>query len=414
MNSAATEQLSTHWQNVVNVIAGHYSVPVCLVMKVEQGQISVAVASEGAENPFTANSGGEPVEGSGLFCERVMRMQKQIQVTNAITDPSWDTNSVMKVGMVSYLGVPINWPDKSPFGTLCVLDKTEREFPEDFCALLNKLSYIFELELSLIDEIDRRTLAEAALRDAQKELLEHEKLKQLSNVSQGISHQLGSPVGVGITGSSHINMLCEQLDEALSLGNIKQAKSLQIEIKECNQLVSDELGHVTDLLNTLKKAAQDDGNNENYLINIVGAVQESWNRSCELHKVECQFLMSIDEACCISGREEILIEILQEIFSNSLIHSFNDESSPKVSIWGQVVGDNVMISVHDNGIGMSSTDLERADQPFFTKKNLSGNVGLGLNRIKKLVHSSLNGSLLINSDEAGTQVIIKLPYFKSE
>jgi light-regulated signal transduction histidine kinase (bacteriophytochrome) len=34
-------------------------------------------------------------------------------------------NPDIKLGMVSYLGFPINFPDNQPFGTLCVLDNKE-------------------------------------------------------------------------------------------------------------------------------------------------------------------------------------------------------------------------------------------------------------------------------------------------
>lgn len=409
MNAMLTDQLSNRWQTIINIIAEHYQVPVCLIMKVEEGQISVAVASEGQDNPFKADSGSEPIEGSGLFCERAIRLQTQINVPNAITAPDWDTSSVMEVGMVSYLGVPLNWPDKTPFGTLCVLDKTERNFPSDFCSLLGQLGYIFELELGLVAEISRRTEAEKALKQAQQELLEKEKLVQLSNVSQGISHQLGSPVGVSVLASSHIEELCRQQTEALSVGNSALALELQGEILQCNQLIGSELENVSQLLSTLKKAAQDEGSAGDYEVDLNRVIDDAWAIARVSNRFEYALAVSIDEACCIHSREEVLLDVLQEVFTNAMTHGLSKTKTPKISVVASCENGRATITVIDNGEGMSDQELKQAEQPFFSKNKASGNIGLGLNRVKKLMISNMNGNLKIHSDEHGTQVQLMFP-----
>ncbi|MEI7868728.1 MAG: hypothetical protein WCI11_12620 [Candidatus Methylumidiphilus sp.] len=43
----------------------------------------------------------------------------------ALKDPDWDHNPDIKLGMISYCGLPLTWPDGHIFGTLCILDEKE-------------------------------------------------------------------------------------------------------------------------------------------------------------------------------------------------------------------------------------------------------------------------------------------------
>jgi GAF domain-containing protein len=58
----------------------------------------------------------------GTLCETVIKKREPLLVANALEDDEWKLAPEIKVGMVSYLGFPVVWPDGRMFGTICVLD----------------------------------------------------------------------------------------------------------------------------------------------------------------------------------------------------------------------------------------------------------------------------------------------------
>ena len=93
------------WQEIVNLTAEIMHVPSALVMRVEPPNIKVFVSSDTKGNPY------EPDEvaclDTGLYCETVMRTRQPLLVPDALTDKEWQSNPDIKLGMISYLGVPI-------------------------------------------------------------------------------------------------------------------------------------------------------------------------------------------------------------------------------------------------------------------------------------------------------------------
>ena len=76
----------------------------------------------------------------------------------------------VKIDMISYLGIPLIWPDGKIFGTICVLDKKTRNFSDLYQSLLWEFKGIIESDFRIIQqnkelkqEIAGRKQAEAAL-----------------------------------------------------------------------------------------------------------------------------------------------------------------------------------------------------------------------------------------------------------
>ena len=116
------------WQEIVNIIAEIIDVPSALVMKVEPPNIKVFVSSESNGNPYESDELA-PLN-TGLYCETVMKTRQSLLVPDALRDEEWKSNPDIKLGMISYLGFPVTWPDGQIFGTICVLDKKENSYSE--------------------------------------------------------------------------------------------------------------------------------------------------------------------------------------------------------------------------------------------------------------------------------------------
>ena len=122
------------WQNTTDVMADIFDVPAGLIMRVLPEQIEVLVSSHTAGNPYEADEKANL--NTGLYCETVMATRGMLHVPDALADPHWANNPDVALNMVSYLGVPLLWPDDTVFGTICVLDSKHREFEQKYTILL--------------------------------------------------------------------------------------------------------------------------------------------------------------------------------------------------------------------------------------------------------------------------------------
>jgi PAS domain S-box-containing protein len=133
------------WQEIVDLLAEIMHVPSALVMRVESPHIKVLVSSESEENPY------EPGEAAplntGLYCETVMKTRQPLLVPDALRDVVWQSNPDIKLGMISYLGLPICWPDGEIFGTICVLDNKRNEYSELYLRLLLQWRDVVQADL---------------------------------------------------------------------------------------------------------------------------------------------------------------------------------------------------------------------------------------------------------------------------
>ncbi|MDR3414857.1 MAG: PAS domain-containing protein [Nevskia sp.] len=137
------------WQNLVDIMAQVIGVPSALITRLDGDRIEVLVGSETERNPYRPGQRRHP-RGSGLYCEAVISGKQELHVEDALADPRWSGNPDLRFNLVSYLGYPILWPDRRPFGTICVLDVKRNDFPDAHRRLIHQFCYTIQNHLEMI------------------------------------------------------------------------------------------------------------------------------------------------------------------------------------------------------------------------------------------------------------------------
>ncbi len=143
------DEILQTWQSIIDTIADLISVPSALIMRVVDQNIEVFVSSKSEGNPY-AKGDQEKFNNSGLYCERVVKSQKKLLIPNALKDKEWENNPDVKLNMISYMGLPLMFPDKTPFGTICVLDNKENHYSESYSKLLHHFRDSIQHNLALV------------------------------------------------------------------------------------------------------------------------------------------------------------------------------------------------------------------------------------------------------------------------
>src|SRR6202158_2139072 len=143
------------WQEFVNLLAAIMHVPSASIMRADPPHIRVFVSSTSKGNPCEPGA-----LDTGPYCETVMKTDQPLLVPDALENEARKANPHVRLGMISYLGVPIGWPDGRLFGTICVRDNKRNEYSEAYLKLLLHFRDMLQADLKslarLHGEIEER------------------------------------------------------------------------------------------------------------------------------------------------------------------------------------------------------------------------------------------------------------------
>ena len=112
------------------------------------------------------------------------------------------------------------------------------------------------------------------------------------------------------------------------------------------------------------------------------------------------------KAVSILADRELLLRVMNNLITNSL-QSIPADRQGRVHIGMQLLGDEVQITVADNGSGIPSDKLQTIFEPYFTTK--STGTGLGLAMVKQIVEGH-NGRIWVQSTSSeGTVIELAFP-----
>jgi hypothetical protein len=158
-------------------------------MKVEPPNIKVFVSSESEGNPYEKDEVASL--NTGLYCETVMKTRQLLLVPNALVDAEWKVNPDIKLGMISYMGFPVAWPNGDIFGTICVLDSKRNEYCELYRKFLIQCRDVLQADLTSLqakNELELKVLERTAeLRRSEVYLTEAQRLTRTGSFGWSVS-----------------------------------------------------------------------------------------------------------------------------------------------------------------------------------------------------------------------------------
>lgn len=252
---------------------------------------------------------------------------------------------------------------------------------------LDKMQYFDEevesdLNILLIKDVTN-------LRQLENQLKQKEKLAAVGQLAAGIAHEIRNPLA-GISGS--IQMLSQDATDPV------QKKLMNIVLKEI-----DRLNHlITEFLDYAKPEKKPDQQ-----VDLKSLLEETV-QSLKLNpEAQPHLSWQIDlKSEVVLGFKDKLKQAFLNILINSL-HAVKDRSDAMVSISLFHEEDSVILSIKDNGIGISPETQQKMFEPFHTTKPKG--TGLGLAITHKILDSH-NAKIFVNSEvNKGVEFKIKFP-----
>jgi signal transduction histidine kinase len=269
-----------------------------------------------------------------------------------------------------------------------------------------------EADLRASKERAERALAE--LRDTQKNLIQAEKLAALGGLVAGIAHEVNNPVGISLTVASSFARRCETFAAELRTPPLRRSSLddfITTSHAAADQLVAN-LQRAGELIQSFKQVAVDRSHTERREFDLAEATDQIVaSLRPVLKKLPLSLVVDVPPGISMHSYPGSYGQVLTNLFLNTVVHAYPDGRAGTLSVGAHTVGgDDVEITVADDGVGMAQDVKNRAFDPFFTTRRDHGGTGLGLHIIFNIVTQSLGGR--VNMDSApgrGTTFRIRIP-----
>lgn len=280
-----------------------------------------------------------------------------------------------------------------------------------------------ELELTLLESEHSNKLIKSIneelhlyideLKETQKKLIESEKMASLGGLVAGISHEINTPLGLSVTGTSYIAQKLKELDAKFKDGKMKKSDLADFldNVALMNNSIEINLNHAVELISSFKKVAVDQTSEtkrsfgvKDYFEEIIISVGH------KLKKSGVEFHFDCPEEVEYFGDPSQFFQIFTNLINNSILHGFEGREGGSIFLEVYRINDEIILKYIDDGKGIEKDVLDKIFEPFFTTKRGSGGSGLGLNIVYNIVVGSLKGSISCDSQTGeGTAFTIKFP-----
>ncbi|AVP97832.1 hypothetical protein C7S18_11765 [Ahniella affigens] len=266
-------------------------------------------------------------------------------------------------------------------------------------------------DFQIANEHLRRTLDD--LRNAQKQLVESEKMAALGGLVAGVAHEINTPLGIGVTAASHLETESRRIGEQARQNTLKRSDLEQFLAiaDESSQLILRNLRRADHLIKSFKQVAVDQSSEQRRMVNLREYLDEILT-SLQPRLKKTPFKVSIDcpGDLLVDTFPGALYQVFVNLVMNSIIHGFEGREHGQIEIHASVQRDRLCIVYRDDGRGMAVEVVARIFEPFFTTKRGQGGSGLGMHIVYNLVVQLLGGSVRCQSEPGqGVQFLIELP-----
>ncbi len=371
------------------------------------------------------------------FCAHTILQAEVMVVTDAAKDPRFARNPLVMGDphIRFYAGAPLITTEGYALGTICVLDSKPRQLkPEQITALA-------ALARQVVSQLDQRLAIQSIdetldqLQQAQGQLVHAERIAALGQMVAGVAHEINNPLGF-------IN------------GSIDLARQYGADLIELLQLYRNKYGEQDQEIAQTIKAVDLDFITED-LVDMLDAMQVGTTRMTEIVRSLRNFSRSgrqgFDPADIHAGIDSTLLLLrhrlkmigkaqqpvtvtkhygdipkircnlsqLNQVFMNLLANALDAlgeavdclaTAEPAIWIETQAADRHVLITIRDNGPGMSPAQVEKIFDPFFTTKPADQGTGLGLSISRQVVTQKHGGELICQSQPGvGTTFTLKIP-----
>jgi len=231
--------------------------------------------------------------------------------------------------------------------------------------------------------------AHSELQRAQRQLIEQEKMASLGRLVAGVAHELNNPISF-VYGNIHAleryrARLTDYLNSLHGGADARKAAALRASLKidaileDLAPLIEGTLEgamRVSDIVNNLRRLSFSKSG-EVAPFDVERMLQTAVRWALRPKAVKLDIRLDIAPGLMIAANEGQIHQIIVNLVGNA-IDAMRGVETPVLEVTARRVGDDIAVSVADNGIGLADAVIDKVFEPFFTTKPVGQGTGLGL------------------------------------
>ena len=249
-----------------------------------------------------------------------------------------------------------------------------------------------DANMALRAEVNERIEAETALKKAQRDLIQAEKLSALGKMSAGISHELNQPLMA-------IQQYSENAGRFLQLKDTENAHNNLSEIQKLSQ----RMARIIRNLRAFARNEREPMARVDVLDVINAALVLTRTR---IDQTQTELITDLPPApVYVNAGEVRLSQVIVNLISNAL-DAMEESKERKLSI---TVSVKTQVEIHVTDTGPGIDDPEKMFDPFYTTKSVDKGEGLGLGlSISYGLVQSFGGDIKGKNSPAGAHMVVTL------
>ncbi|MBO9598226.1 MAG: HAMP domain-containing histidine kinase, partial [Cohnella sp.] len=237
---------------------------------------------------------------------------------------------------------------------------------------INEVASAFnEMVINLEGRYSELKKAMDIVQHTQKQLVESEKMVALGNLVAGVSHEINTPIGIGVTAISFMDEKSKEFQSIYASGKMKRSDLddyLRV-IQDTTGMIQTNLFRASELIRSFKQVAVDSSAQAKRRFKLKGYIQEVLislqpNLKKTKHRVEVHGSDQIE----LNTDPGTISQLITNFVMNSLIHAFTDKDEGTIEIHVLEYNGKVTLRYSDNGKGMPPEVASQIFEPFFTTK----------------------------------------------
>lgn len=285
-----------------------------------------------------------------------------------------------------------------------------------------------ELQQQLYDEMRERERMAIELRLAQK-------LESVGRLAAGLAHEINTPIQYVADSVYFLKSAFEDLSalfaayrdiaarQAVNVGEetVARLKTLEtnadyeflsVEVPKAFERTLEGTQRVAGIVRAMKEFAHPD-TNEQKPADINRALQTTLTVARSEYRYAAQVQTHFDTLpevlCNIGELNQVFLNLIVNS-SHAIVDSGKDSATGLITVSTKLAGDDVQISVGDNGCGIPQENVDKIFDPFFTTKEVGRGTGQGLAIVRSIVVDKHGGRIDVLSEVGrGTEFVISLP-----